>query len=426
MSKREKERILGEIKLYKHLDHPNILKLIKAWRNQAKDEVLMITELMTCSLKEYLHKKTERPRLRVIKNWCKSILRALDYLHSSNPPVIHRDLKCDNIFILSSSAEIRIGDLGLSTTLEDTHLKSQVGTPYFMAPEMYEENYGLSVDIYSFGLCVIEMCTLSTPYSECKNQAALFQKLKSGEKPEAFFMITDQEVQNFISLCILPAQYRPTAKQLLSYPFLSIRDDDSAINKPVIISAPFKPPNRDIVAINSEIEGDILKVNLIIKDQNESKFKVDFEFNANDEVPEKVAEELIKSVQLKPESLKIILDILEGKKRYETSIQDVTKTPYFHGNIENRVHKFSIKLGIQEETGVKKVQVDLSFDLDTDTVDEVALETVKNLGLDMQEVPQVAWLLRKKISEVENKTNNCSYLDLLDMDNANVYRLDLV
>ena len=67
MSKREKERILEEIKLYEQLDNPHILKLIKAWRNKAKDEVVMITELMTCSLKEYLHRNIERPRLKVLK-----------------------------------------------------------------------------------------------------------------------------------------------------------------------------------------------------------------------------------------------------------------------------------------------------------------------------------------------------------------------
>lgn len=40
------------------------------------------------------------------------------YLHAHNPPIIHRDLKCDNIFINSTSGEVKIGDLGLATIMK--------------------------------------------------------------------------------------------------------------------------------------------------------------------------------------------------------------------------------------------------------------------------------------------------------------------
>jgi serine/threonine protein kinase len=47
----------------------------------------------------------------------------LEYLHSQNPPIIHRDLKCDNIFINGTSGDLRIGDFGLSTAINQ---KNQV------------------------------------------------------------------------------------------------------------------------------------------------------------------------------------------------------------------------------------------------------------------------------------------------------------
>ena len=62
-------------------------------------------------------------------------------------PIIHRDLKCDNIFINSNSGEIRIGDLGLSTPMNNSYTSSVLGTPEFMAPELYEEHYDCKVDI---------------------------------------------------------------------------------------------------------------------------------------------------------------------------------------------------------------------------------------------------------------------------------------
>ena len=61
--------------------------------------------------------------------------------------------------------------MGLSTPLKDTHTTSVLGTPEFMAPELYEENYGTGVDIYAFGMCVLEMITLERPYMECSNPA---------------------------------------------------------------------------------------------------------------------------------------------------------------------------------------------------------------------------------------------------------------
>lgn len=54
----------------------------------------------------------------VMKRWAWQILCGLVYLHGHNPPIIHRDLKCDNIFINGSSGIVKIGDLGLATLLK--------------------------------------------------------------------------------------------------------------------------------------------------------------------------------------------------------------------------------------------------------------------------------------------------------------------
>lgn len=56
----------------------------------------------------------------------KQVLQGLDYLHSYNPPIIHRDLKCDNIFVYGNTGEIKIGNLGLDTITEQPTFKSIV------------------------------------------------------------------------------------------------------------------------------------------------------------------------------------------------------------------------------------------------------------------------------------------------------------
>ena len=53
------------------------------------------------------------------------------------------------------------------------------GTPEFMAPKLYEEEYNELVDIYSFGMCLLEMVTFEYPYSECKNPAQIYKKVTS-------------------------------------------------------------------------------------------------------------------------------------------------------------------------------------------------------------------------------------------------------
>ena len=51
------------------------------------------------------------------------------------------------------------------------------GTPEFMAPEMYDENYDEQVDVYAFGMCTLEMCTLEYPYMECTNPAQIYKRV---------------------------------------------------------------------------------------------------------------------------------------------------------------------------------------------------------------------------------------------------------
>jgi len=53
------------------------------------------------------------------------------------------------------------------------------GTPEFMAPEMYEEHYDERVDVYAFGMCMLEMATGDYPYKECTNAAQIYRRVTS-------------------------------------------------------------------------------------------------------------------------------------------------------------------------------------------------------------------------------------------------------
>ena len=60
------------------------------------------------------------------------------------------------------------------------------GTPEFMAPEMYDEHYDEGVDVYAFGMCMLEMATSEYPYSECTGPAQIYKKVVNVSHPEMF------------------------------------------------------------------------------------------------------------------------------------------------------------------------------------------------------------------------------------------------
>ncbi|PON72501.1 Serine/threonine protein kinase [Parasponia andersonii] len=214
------ERLYSEVHLLKSLKHRNIVKFYNSWIDDKNKTVNIITELFTSgSLRQY-RKKHKKIDVKALKGWAIQILKGLDYLHSHNPPIIHRDLKCDNIFINGNHGEVKIGDLGLATVMEQANAKSVIGTPEFMAPELYDESYNELADIYSFGMCMLEMVTFEYPYSECKNSAQIYKKVSSGIKPAALAKVNDPEMKLFIEKCIVPASQRLSAKELLMDPFL--------------------------------------------------------------------------------------------------------------------------------------------------------------------------------------------------------------
>ena len=78
-------------------------------------------------------RRFKKINLKVLKNWCKQILKGLYYLHTRTPPVIHRDLKCDNIFITGTTGSVKIGDLGLATLKNKSFAKSVIGRSFLFA-----------------------------------------------------------------------------------------------------------------------------------------------------------------------------------------------------------------------------------------------------------------------------------------------------
>lgn len=98
------------------------------------EKFLSETDGVTKSRYRKRHKHVD---IKAVKNWSRQILRGLLYLHSHDPPIIHRDLKCDNIFVNGNQGEVKIGDLGLAAILRQAHAAhSVIGNWLSVSPYM--------------------------------------------------------------------------------------------------------------------------------------------------------------------------------------------------------------------------------------------------------------------------------------------------
>ncbi|KAF6731147.1 Nuclear receptor-binding protein [Oryzias melastigma] len=150
-----------------HLEHANIVKFHKYWADikESRARVIFITEYMSSgSLKQFLKKTKKNHKTmneKAWKRWCTQILSALSYLHSCDPPIIHGNLTCDTVFIQHNGL-IKIGSVAPDTI--NNHVKTcpeERKNLHFFAPEYgASEDVTTAVDIYSFGMCALEMALL--------------------------------------------------------------------------------------------------------------------------------------------------------------------------------------------------------------------------------------------------------------------------
>jgi len=100
-----------------------LVKITMAFYEPMTTAYIVQCQWLLCS---YI-RRFKKINVNILKNWCRQILKGLLFLHSRSPAVIHRDLKCDNIFITGTSGSVKIGDLGLATLKKQSFAKSVIG-----------------------------------------------------------------------------------------------------------------------------------------------------------------------------------------------------------------------------------------------------------------------------------------------------------
>lgn len=246
-----------------------------------------------------------------MKKWCRQILKGLAYLHSRNPPVIHRDLKCDNVFISGTTGSVKIGDLGLATFKTQTFAKSMRGTMEFMAPEMFDEKYDELVDIYSFGLCMLEMITGEYPYIECKGPTAVIKRVTAGLKPDCYYKVESDDVREVIDCCIrTKKEERLSVHDLLQHSFFL---EDNGLRIDLVRDS---SSDSEAGSKNESIE---FKLKIIDKAKRKALWTeheaIRFRYNVQSDSAEQIADELIEKKYIFDDDRKFVIESIKDRLR---------------------------------------------------------------------------------------------------------------
>lgn len=220
------ERELG---LLMTVDHPNIIKFYEVYEDP--QYIHLVMELCTGGeLFDQLISKgryTEAEAAKIMH----SLLSAVAHLHSME--IAHRDLKPENIMLSTSdeNSEIKIIDFGLAKKYleEGSGENTVLGSSYYVAPEVLQNSYGLSCDIWSCGVIVFMLLSGKPPFDGNSDMTIYQQILKTNYSTSGLeWEKISEEAKDFVKALLNPdSKNRITAQAALEHPWLNKRLEDT-------------------------------------------------------------------------------------------------------------------------------------------------------------------------------------------------------
>lgn len=200
----------SEMELLSKLRHPNLLLFLGICYDKELTPTTILTELMPCNLYDVLEVHKIKLSLAEVLDISLDIATGLEYLHSHSPVIVHRDISSKNILLGGNRA--KIADLGQAKVFGSSFLSRQTSMPGAMAysaPEVLTGKYSAKIDIFSFGVLLVQMGCSEYPRIErredqLKRAAGVHPPLKAlmthcmsfipDERPQAASICRDLKV----------------------------------------------------------------------------------------------------------------------------------------------------------------------------------------------------------------------------------------
>ena len=216
LSGKEKTQFFREIEILVKCDNMFVVRFF-GWTPEYPYSI--ITEYIPKgSLFHALQHQPGSPNLTPTNKTLIAIGVANGMMSLHNVGIIHRDLKSLNI-LLDDNLLPKICDFGLSRfTKEHNVMSLEIGTPRWMAPEIFEStNYTNKVDIYSYGIVMWEMLTNDVPFKGMTPIQIAFKITKDNSRPE-FPPNAPRPLKSLIQKCWdRDPNKRPTFSQIYNF-----------------------------------------------------------------------------------------------------------------------------------------------------------------------------------------------------------------
>ncbi|PRP88714.1 SH2 domain-containing protein [Planoprotostelium fungivorum] len=140
--------------------------------------------------------------------------KGMNWLHCSNPPILHLDLKLHNLLI---DEHYVTADFGLSQVKTNMNMKGMTGTAPYMAPEMISGSFNEKSDVYSFGVMCWEIHFMDWAWVDADTSAQIHEAVQRGERPPMDTQAIGKKHHELISRCWdQDPKKRPSFSEILS------------------------------------------------------------------------------------------------------------------------------------------------------------------------------------------------------------------
>lgn len=402
------DQINREIEIMYKIDHPYIIKLYNHYEDD--DYLYLIMELASKGQLYSLLKRAKKLDEKTVVQFMKEIISSVQYLHSFDPPIIHRDIKLENI-LLDHDNKAKLGDFGWSNFLETEKTRdTYAGTPEYLAPEMVmKTGHDTGVDIWALGVLIFEMLTGRTPFLG-SDVNTLYSDIKNVKiKWTDDFNILAKDLVG--KILRFKSQDRLTLDQILSHPWFK----DTPLLRQIL---PFTNPKNQIkskyylMTKTNDIKTNMTLSSSTVNVNKNSQVDSNYE-NENKRISKlKSKRETIREIYdiekvETEENIRTNLDIDKLKQEIKIKNEEIALLKIEFQKIQQRFSEDNSlsKLKIEEDENLKKLreQEKEAFIKEIDNKTKKLYDTESKLSIVSNENSQ----LKREINELKSQLAQC-------------------